>query len=218
MERRFQRHISQALSGLFHPLLMPMYGISALSLSIYESGYAERYLMSYALSPALKLTRLWGFAIPVGIILLLRIFRQFSSLEMEDRGERNGPYLACSLCYIVWNVQLYKAQVPIEWLLIAMGGTLALMMVAAVNLRWKISAHATGVGGMVGSVLAYGLGTGSFSWIVFLTVSAIAIAVMCARLCLHRHTVMQVTAGWSVGLLCTLLPTYLFTLTALPNV
>lgn len=210
-------HISLIVSGLFHPLLMPFYGLFLLVFSVSESGDTYRYLMVNALSVTLRATCIWTLAVPVCMLLLLRLAGRISSLTMAEQEDRALPYFLCSVCYIVWCVQLGKGHVPTAWLLTAMGGTMALLTVAAVNHRWKISAHATGMGGLTGSMLGYAVSTGVFSPGVFLTVATAAIVVMCARLRLGRHTPGQVTAGWLTGLLWTLLPVWIYTMTVLKD-
>lgn len=217
MPRDFFYYISRILSVMFHPLLMPLYGVTALTLSVYQSGDANRYLMAPILGTTIQNTCLWTFTVPVGALLIMRMTGYLSSLRMHIQGERTLPYFICSVCYIVWCVRLGMARVPLEWLLIAKGGTLALFIVAVVNRRWKISAHSTGAGGMTGSVLAYAVATGFFSWTIVLLSAAIAISVMCARIRLQEHTSAQVTAGWLVGMLCTLMPVFIYSITSLPN-
>ncbi len=215
MPRGVTYYISLILSGLFHPLLIPFYALFLLVFAVSESGDANRYLMSNALSITIRITWIWTLVVPVCILLGLRLMGRISSLRMEEQSDRTLPYFLCSVCYIVWCVLLWKGRVPIEWLLTTMGGTMALMTVAAVNHHWKISAHATGMGALTGSVLSYAVSTGVFSWGFFLSVAVIAILVMCARLRLGRHTPAQVTAGWMTGLLWTMLPVYIYTMTVL---
>ncbi|MCR4663801.1 MAG: hypothetical protein K5660_00360 [Paludibacteraceae bacterium] len=214
MSRGLSYYISMFLSGLFHPLLIPLYGLFLLVFSVSESGDAYRYLLSNALS----VTCLWTLVVPVCALLLMRFSRRIPSLRMTEQSDRSLPYFLCSVCYIVWCVLLWKRMIPIEWLLTAMGGTMALLTVSAVNHMWKISAHATGVGGLTGSVLGYAVSTGVFSWNFFLWVVITAILVMCSRLRLGRHSHWQVTAGWLNGLLWTLLPVYFYTMTVQTDV
>ena len=213
MSRGLSYYLSLFVSVVFHPLLMPFDGIFTLILSIYLSEDTNRYLMASVLGAIIRVTMLWTFTIPMLFILFLLVIGRVTSLRMPEQSERSLPYLVSSICYIVWCAKLFAARVPLEWLLIAIGGTMALLTVATVNRRWKISAHAAGVGGWLGSVLAYAVVSGWFSWTLPLAVTFITIAVMWARIRLDSHTPLQVTAGWMTGLLCTLLPIYIYTLT-----
>lgn len=215
MPHGFSYYISQIVSVVFHPLLMPFHGMIILIMSVYLSGEANRYLMAAVLGSTARVTLLWTFIIPLAFILVLLFLGRITSISMPEQSDRHLPYFACSVCYMVWCAKLWMAHVPVEWLLTAMGGTLALLVVAAVNRHWKISAHATGVGGVLGSVLAYSVASGWYSWTLLLTVAFITIAVMWARIRLERHTPLQVSAGWLTGLLCTLLPVYIYSKTVL---
>lgn len=212
MPRGLSFYMSRIVSVVFHPLLMPFTAVVTLILSVYLSEDANKYLMAAVLGGMVRVTMLWTFIVPLLFILLLLLTGRITSLYMPERDERTLPYTVCSVCYIIWCVKLFSARIPLDWLLIAIGGTMALLTVAAVNRSWKISAHATGAGGWLGSVLAYAVSSGWYSWTLLLTVAVITSGVMWARIRLESHTPLQVTAGWLTGLLWTLLPVYVYTL------
>ena len=84
MPRDFSYYISRILSVMFHPLLMPLYGVTALTLSVYQSGDANRYLMAPILGTTIQNTCLWTFTVPVGALLIMRMTGYLSSLRMRN--------------------------------------------------------------------------------------------------------------------------------------
>ena len=94
--------------------------------------------------------------------------------------------------------------------LIAIGATIAIGIVSIINRRWKISAHLTGFGGLVGGILCFYYGNGMLPGAGTICVLAIlSLLLMYARLYLHAHTSAQVCAGWLLGITCTFVPYYL---------
>lgn len=84
------------------------------------------------------------------------------------------------------------------------GGSLAALVNMIVNFRWKISAHAAGMAGIVAAliqIMKEGSPSGDITlWIV---ASILLCGMLCsARVWLRRHTLMQVIAGSAVGFLC----------------
>ena len=124
MSRDWSYYASQIASGLFHPLLMPWYGVFMLFCAIFDTGDAYRVLMAQYLRVTILETVVWTLVVPVVLLFVLLLIGRISSLQMPERKERALPYFVCSLCYVVWCGRLWVAQVPVEWLLTAMGGTI----------------------------------------------------------------------------------------------
>ena len=146
--------------------------------------------------------------LPLTAILLLMKSGQVSSLQIENASERTMPYVYAAVGFGCWAYLLMRIlHAPLSLNLIAVGATVALIIVALINRRWKISAHLTGLGGLVGGVISYYISVGAVpscgAWCLWLGCSLV---LMYARLYLHAHTPAQVCAGWLLGLSCTALP------------
>ncbi len=91
------------------------------------------------------------------------------------------------------------------------GGAVAGAINLLINFRWKISAHAAGVAGVVAlliRIIRDGLPQdGAFLWLLI----AIGLSGILgtARVWLGRHTAWQVIAGYAVGFLSVILMTLL---------
>ena len=83
---------------------------------------------------------------------------------------------------------------------------------AVVNLKWKISAHAAAMGGLV--AMLFRIATMHQSVVdLNIWISAVVVlagAIMTARVYLQRHTLMQVIAGCANGFLCVWLLTMFY--------
>ncbi len=198
------RILSQAISIVFYPLLIPTYGMGLFFLS-----FSTTRAVLPASYPILCIvgTLLFTAVIPILLILLMWRMGQISSLYITDAKQRDIPYLCCTLCFVFWCQTIHNMMhLPTIWLVIALGSTVALACVWLINHWWKISAHLTALGGLLGGVCSFGLyyAIPITPWVII--VLAVSLLLMYARLYLEAHTPLQVTAGIILGLICTFIP------------
>jgi hypothetical protein len=142
--------------------------------------------------------------LPLIFVSVLRHFKMVSNLHVEVREERLIPYLFTALCYAVAAYYLYYCHSPQWFTMFMVGSAITVVMMAMINLKWKISAHMAGIGGIVALVYqlhVQGLSAFDLLWLLCLTVM-VAGALGSARLALKRHDLWQVLAGVIVGFLC----------------
>lgn len=138
------KRISEILSVLFSPLLVPTYGmILAAFLTIL------RYLPVNLLCTAVGITFVITCLIPVSIIMTLFRSGMVSDPGLNERKERYLPYGAVVLCYLGCGFFFFKASAPLWLPMFFAGAALATVINVAVNYWWKISAHAAAMGGLV---------------------------------------------------------------------
>ncbi|NBH92668.1 phosphatase PAP2 family protein [Muribaculaceae bacterium Z1] len=196
------KRISEILSVLFSPLLVPTYGmILAAFLTIL------RYLPVNLLCTAVGITFVITCLIPVSIIMALFRSGMVSDPGLNERKERYLPYGAVVLCYLGCGFFFFKASAPLWLPMFFAGAALATVINVAVNYCWKISAHAAAMGGLV--ALLFRIVASHYAlynmnlWLS--TVIILAGAVMTARVYLGRHTLWQVLAGCANGFICVYL-------------
>lgn len=196
------KRISEILSVLFSPLLVPTYGmIMAAFLTIL------RYLPVNLLCTAVGITFVITCLIPVSIIMALFRSGMVSDPGLNERKERYLPYGAVVLCYLGCGFFFFKASAPLWLPMFFAGAALATVINVAVDYWWKISAHAAAMGGLV--ALLFRIVASHYAlynmnlWLS--TVIILAGAVMTARVYLGRHTLRQVLAGCANGFICVYL-------------
>jgi hypothetical protein len=124
---------------------------------------------------------------------------KISSLEMYDRKERSIPFFFTLISFIACIFLLYKLPVPRLITLFVSGGAVIILYAFIVNLRWKISIHMIGIGGLMGMMFSY-----SYLFHVHMIYLLIGIAVLAgalgtARMILKAHSPGQVYAGFLSG-------------------
>jgi hypothetical protein len=200
------RTASKIISSIFHPLIMPVIGL----LLIFNTDSYLNYAIPSALKKAIiGLVGICTFAIPLLIALLLVNRKVINSLEMETQKERNIPYAITIIFFILTLTLLKKAPVPPIIYNFIIGATLSVMLAFIINLKWKISAHMIGIGGLVGALFCVAslLEVYLLPQIVFALL--IAGLIGSSRLLLKAHTPPQIYLGFVVGVFCQFIILYI---------
>lgn len=203
--RRLIDIVAKALSIILYPLFVPTYGI-ALFCRAYHTQVNP-------LSPV------WSIIAMVGTFLLtcliplsaiwIRIKRGvIEDIQIENPAQRTVPYLYAALGFGFWAyLMIAILHAPLYIGFIALGAMAAIGLITLINRWWKISAHLTGMGGLIGGLFAYCLGIGALPTVGTLCLwFGLSLILMYARLYLKAHTPSQVAAGWLLGMICTFLP------------
>ena len=204
---------AQIISVICHPLLMLTY---MLGLLLIVNAYM--FGINSASEGKLLLVRVFAttFILPAFAIFLMYRLKLISSVNMTDKQERIGPFIATGIFYL-WAFRsiLNDSNMPSAFLIAALGTTIGLFACFLINLFFKISLHATGAGGFVGMVLitTWLYDRGPFlMWLPFAGVCTVSIntvllvsivlagAVGTARLVLGAHTSKELYAGFLLGL------------------
>lgn len=191
------RIAAKIISVLLNPLLMPTIGLFLIfNTNTYLSYAVPIELKKYTLILVLLLT----FIIPFLFILLLRNRGVITSLEMHQPKERIFPYLITILAFVFTLYILTKTPIiPIIFNFI-IGATYATFIAFIINFKWKISAHAVGIGGLLGALLCIAIKLNA-DVSLFVVFSLLAFGLLAsARLTLKAHTPLQLYVGFFLGI------------------
>ena len=194
------------ITYIFQPLLIPTYGIILLmQLSLFQL-----FPTSYRLF-AIAGTVLFTCILPSLPILFMMKNRQISDIFISKREERTMPYLFSLLAYIFWVLFLWRTlQFPMDFVLLAIGSIVSVVLMVFINLKWKISAHTAGMGGLIGGI--FGVAFVAAINPVWIITAAIIIAglVAISRILLKAHTLSQVIGGFFLGFACVFIPVIVY--------
>ena len=208
---------AQFLSIIAHPLLMLTYMLLLLLL-------VNPYLFGVNSIGDLESKKLilsvffTSFFLPAIAIFLKRKLDLISSIDMREKKDRIGPFIVTGVFYLwVFQNVLRNNDMPTAFLIAVLGTTVGLFLCFLINLFFKISLHASGIGGFIGMVLItmwlYSYGTFEM-WLPFIGSCSISINLVLilslliagligtARLGLGAHTSRELYAGFALGLLC----------------
>ncbi len=207
------RLLAKAISLIFHPLLIVTYMLVLLLL-------ANPYLFGVS-SIGDKASRLLilqiflsTFFIPAVAVAMLRLTGMIRSFEMESRQERIGPYIITGMFYL-WMFRnfLDNPNIPTAFTSFLLGAAIGLFFAFFINIFSKISAHAVGMGGLLGMVVitmllfsydTFTLSSARGSMEVSMSTLLLATIVLAglvgtARLILKAHEPMDLYGGYLVG-------------------
>lgn len=189
---------------MFHPLLMVTYGV-VLALTF-------TYLAIYP--PTMKLLLAGGAFLSTAVIpgaFILMMVKNGAAVDMElsDRHERVVPYLIFITSIMVCAFYMYKMMLPFWFISLLLGACVSLILALLINFFWKISAHAIGIGGLLGGIMGVARIHLINPYWAFIIVIIIAGLVGTSRIFLKRHTPMQVYAGFCLGFICTFVASFL---------
>lgn len=198
----FLKRFSTFLSWVLVPLMMPVYGMMLV--------FSES-ILSYTSFRTKVVFTLIVFAInvvlPMLFVLVLKKIGLVQDVGLNNRKERSIPYIISIVAFLGSAVYMHFKGAP-NWLsMFFVGGALAGVVNFIVNFRWKISAHAAGIAGVVAMlliILKEGVPQpGCYIWFIVMIVLSGMLG--SARVFLGRHTPMQVLCGYAVGFLSVFL-------------
>ncbi|MGE0561738.1 MAG: phosphatase PAP2 family protein [Flavobacteriales bacterium] len=199
------RTAAKILSYVFHPLIIPTLGM----LIIFNTNSYVNFAIPYDLKKAiLILVGLSTFVIPSLTTLLLQNRGYINSMEMETTKERFLPYGFTIIFYFFTIYMMQKAPIPPIIFNFMIGALISVILAFIINLKWKISAHLIGMGGLTGALIAI-----SFLLNVNL-ISVVALAILISglvassRLILNAHTPLQLIVGFFLGMFCQVFSIY----------
>lgn len=194
------------ITFLFHPLLMPLLGFAIL----FNSGtFLE--LAPFELQKFLYIIIFTGtFLLPIITIPLLYLFGNISSLYLDNRKERHFPILITAIFYY-FTFYLIKS-LPLEHIFITfiLSSFVSVMITLIITLRWKISAHLIGLGGIAALILFISIYYQINLVIYFILSLIISGIVGSTRIFLQKHNLLQVSIGFIAGFTSVLAILYFF--------
>lgn len=147
----------------------------------------------------------FSFLLPVINIYILYRLNRISSLHMENQNERTFPYVLTSCFYFGLFYLFLDLSVWPSIKVLVFGGGTAILLTAIINLKYKISAHMVGIGGLLGSliVISYVLKYNAVPQMAAIVILAGVIAT--CRLYLKAHEPKQIYSGFFLGLVTQLI-------------
>ncbi len=141
----------------------------------------------------------FSFVLPVINIFILYKLNRISSLKLENQNERTFPYIITSCFYFGLFYLFLDLNIWPSIKVLIFGGGLSVLLTAIINLKYRISAHAVGIGGLIASLMmvSFVLKYNAVPEIAFLFLLAGLIGA--ARLYLDAHKPLQVYSGFLLG-------------------
>lgn len=197
---------AHAVSIVFQPLLMPLYGtiylVESNPFSFPDPG------QNFLLILRVALLTFFFPAVAVGLLAALKFIK---TISLRDRNDRIIPYIITMGMYIWAFFVFFKEGFNATVTFLLLASTISIVLAFLINiLFFKVSMHTTAMGGMIAFFMLL-VPTSSFNpmW-PFLIAICIAGLVGTSRLILHAHTSKEVYYGYLVGFLSFLIAANIF--------
>ena len=147
----------------------------------------------------------WVF--PVTTLLIMKLTRQISSIELEHQKERFIPIIFTGIFQLMLLIMLYKFnhQITLSKHLfsLAYSGIIASFVYALINFHYKISLHAAGAGLFLGYIFAYYLDQSiAVIWPLYAACLLSGI-IITSRIKLNKHSNSELITGFCIGFFIT---------------
>ena len=197
MENNFETRLAKVCSYLFHPLLIPVYGLQML-LSLHSQ--LNLFLPVKTKFMLLVITFVFTAILPALNIILLIKMNFIPNVLLEEKKDRRLAYMATIIFYLSEYYLLKEIELFSLLRSLIIGAAISLTFAFLINFFWKISAHAIGMGGLIGATLALSSKINATA-VVIPALILIAGVIGFSRLKLNAHTPAQVYCGFLLGLL-----------------
>jgi hypothetical protein len=187
--------ISKIISHIFHPLLVPTVGFMIL----FNSGTYLSYIPFNMKAWITSIVFVCTVFIPLMFIVFLRYQEIINNIQMKERRERYIPVLITFFLFVFCFYLIRRIDIPAMFRSFILGGMITLLCTFFITLRYKISIHMVGLGGLTAMVMFV-----SFYLKVDLSFYLILVILVTgmtgtARLLLNAHTPAEVYSGFMTG-------------------
>ena len=176
---------SRIISGIFTPFMIPFVAFFLL----FFFTYLRIMPIQYKLMPMLA-------------IYLFQKINGWGIHELGHREKRFVPYALTIISYVTCLITMYKIHLPRYMSGIIVAALICMILCTLINFKWKISTHVASSGMMVGGLLSYSFifNFNPVWWLCFFILLSGMLGT--ARIIVKQHTLLEVLAGFIVGLFC----------------
>jgi len=193
----FTNRIAKIITVVFHPLLMPVYGMAIIFSAPTLLGY-----LPFNLKKILLLILLVNnVLLPLSLLPFFIQRKIISSWSLPEKKDRNIPLIITTILYFSTSYIVFRFPIPVFLKTFIFAAAFLSLIVTVVNFWWKISLHSVGAGAIIGLVLTLSLKMLTpLEWYLISTV-IVAGLVLTSRLKLNHHSPSEVWTGLFTGFL-----------------
>ena len=193
--------LAKIITYLFHPLLSPTLGMFILINSGTHIANHDPRANTFIYLITLMSTLLF----PLLFLPFFLYRNMIKSIAMNEHKERVYPLLLTAVFYFFGFYLLQSYPFHEYFAAFLLASAISIVFIMIISLKWKISAHMAGIGGLIGLILAISLAYQVNLQLFFIVAFLISGFIGFARLKLNAHSAMQVAAGFALGFLTVLI-------------
>lgn len=191
--------LAKTFSFIFHPLLLPAVGI----LVLFNSGTILEYLPFEAKKIIFLIVLISTSILPLTFVPFFIFQKIIKNIYMENNKERLIPFFITSVLYFFAYYLLVRLGAPATVNVFILASACAVFILFLLSIRWKISAHMMGIGGLTGALIAISFRLNINLQEFILAAIFVSGILGYSRLTLKMHKPFEVYTGWLAGLIVT---------------
>ena len=189
--------VARITSMVFTPFSIPF--LSCLVLFLFS--YLRIMPLQYKLI-VLGVVYCFTILMPTITIFLFRKINGFASQELSERKKRYIPILLTIISYVFCLLMMRRLNIPWYMTGIILASLVVSVICIIVNIKWKLSEHMAGMGGIIAGLISFSalFGYNPVAWLcLFILIAGILGS---ARIVLGHHSLGEVLFGFIIGFLC----------------
>jgi hypothetical protein len=192
----FFEKTARIISVIFHPLLMPIYGMAI----IFSAPTLLGYLPFNVKKLLFLIVLVNNVLLPISLMPFFIHRKIISTWALSERKERNIPLIIIALLYATTSYIIFRFPIPFFLKSFIFATAVLAVVVTLINFWWKISLHSVGSGALIS--LVFLLSLKMLTPLDWYLISAILIAglVLSSRLRLNNHNPAQAWIGLLTGI------------------
>ncbi len=175
--------------ALFNPLFWD--SLMFISISFYYTGFTYAFINISIVSIT------FISIIPLIVVHIWSRYKK-ANMDLTNRKDRNVPLLISTICFLICIITLYLITDIIGVIVLMFAYFCNLLLIYLITYKWKISIHAIVVSSPIPFIIHI-WGYFGFLFLIILLITTYS------RLYLRRHTVAQLLAGASLGMIISTL-------------
>ena len=199
METKYLIKFATIYSALFSPFYVPFWAF----VWLFVFSYLSMSPIGYKLF-VLGIVAAFTILIPRLTIEIFRWINNWSHWQLSHREHRHMPYIITVASYVAC-IMLFMHLNTATFMRGMILATLAAGLVCGtINIWWKVSTHMAGMGGLLGTIIAFSY-LFYFNPIFPMSIALLMAGVMgTSRMMLRQHSLSQVLVGFAIGLIAAL--------------
>lgn len=187
--------IAKIFAVVFHPLLMPVYGMTI----IFSAPTLLEYLPFNVKKILILIMLVNNVLLPLSLLPFFIYRNIITSWTLSERKDRNIPLIITTVLYCVTSFIIFRYSIPAFLKSFIFASALLSLIVTVINFWWKISLHSVGAGALIGMVLMLSMRMLTpLDWYLISVIIAGGL-ILSSRLKLNLHSPQQVWAGLFTG-------------------
>jgi hypothetical protein len=189
--------MARIVSVLFHPFLVPVYGLAI----IFIAPTLYNYVPFEVKKLMILIVLVNNVLLPLSLLPFFVHHNLIKSWFMNERKDRNIPLIISTILYIVSAYIIFRFKVPFFLKSFFLAVAFLSVIATLINFWWKISLHSIGAGAILALVVILSIRMYTpLLWYVIPVIIAGGL-ILSSRLQLNLHNPGQVWSGFFAGIL-----------------